>query len=547
MLKELRVRNFAIIESVDVEFADGLNILTGETGAGKSIIVGALGLALGQRAFTEMIKTGADEATVEAVFDSANADDAIAELGLMPSDEIIVRRVIARSGKSKAFINDTMVSVQGLAALGRRLVDMHGQHEHQSLLSPETQMDLIDQFGRLDSDRQRVREAHDEASRIRRELDELKSNIRQRAQQIDLLSFQATEIAEAALHPGEDRELESRVEILSNIGKLRELVEEAYSLLYSAEGSSMERLSSALGNVREMSAIDQECGPALKSLEEASALVEDAAHSVRSLRDKYEMDPSELNSAQERLELINALKRKYGKSVDEVLAYMADAERRLEQLRHAEEATSKLEGELAAAEEALKKAASKLTAQRKKAAAEIQSAVKDVLKGLAFSSPEFRVDVRPSAHITASGADEVEFMFSANKGEDAKPMSKVASGGELSRLMLAIKTVLRAVDPIPTLIFDEVDAGIGGKTAQHVAERLKESAASRQVLCITHLPQIASKADAHYLIDKQSRGKKTAVTVSRLGEKDRQAEIARMLSGSVTDTSLEHAKEILSK
>lgn len=545
MLRELRVRNYAIIEKLSLGFGPGLNVLTGETGAGKSIIVGALGITLGQRAFTEMIKTGCGEAAVEAVFDMPS-HPVLERLGI-PSDEgIIIRRNIYSTGKTRAYINDTAVSVQSLAELGRTLVDVHGQHEHQSLLSAENQMRLLDQFGGLEPERESVSSIFQDVQALRRRLEDIRSGSRQRAQRLDLLKFQAGEIEAASVSEGEDTRLEEERGILSNISRLRELAESSYGLLYSEEGSCVERLSTVVSNLREVASIDQGSAGVLELLEQALPLVEDSSLSLRDLREKYHMEPGRLEAVEDRLELIGNLKRKYGDTIGQILEYRDSALRELSEMESEEENAGGLERELEEKEGMLEEKASALSSRRRRAAKETESAIISVLRGLALEKSEFRIDIR-QAPVTSSGKDAVEFIFTANRGEALKPLNKVASGGELSRVMLAVKSVLRKADRIPVLVFDEVDAGIGGKTARNVAGKLREISEGRQVLCVTHLPQIASAADRHFLIEKGEKHGRTSVSIRELAGRARQEEVARMLSGHVTDKSMEHAKEIIER
>jgi DNA repair protein RecN (Recombination protein N) len=543
MLRELHVRNFAIIDELSLAFGPGLNILTGETGAGKSIIIGALGIALGQRAYTEMIKTGCKEASVEASFDAPDSP-VLARLGLEASDGVIIRRAISAAGKTKAYINDTLVTVQTLAELGKALVDVHGQHDHQSLLSTDNQLRIVDYYGGLERERAEVGTLYEEAQTLRNRFDDIRQNARERAQKMDLLKFQINEISSASLSEGEDARLEEERQILSNLSRLIELVESSYALLYSDDGSCMERLSTTESNLREMASIDHSVSEILNSLEQAVPLIEDVSLSIRDIKDKYDMDPNRLSAIEDRLELIRTLKRKYGDTIEAILEYMENAIKESEAIEHSDETAEALEKELKEREAEVDRAASELSRKRSKVSIKFQKAVLDVLQGLALEKSDFMVSMA-SAPVSATGTDALEFLFSANKGEEPKPLNKVASGGELSRIMLAMKSVLRGVDDIPVLVFDEVDAGIGGKTAQNVAGKLKEISKDRQVLCITHLPQIASQAGSHYLIEKGVKNRKVYVNVIELSGKARREEIARMLSGSVTDTSLEHAKEII--
>ncbi len=545
MLKELHVKNFAIINELRVNFEPGLNVLTGETGAGKSIIIGALGIVLGQRAYTEMIKTGAKEATVEAFFDVED-HPALNEMGINSSGGIIIRRVVSSSGKTKAYINDNMVSVQSLAALGKTLVDIHGQNEHQSLLSADNQMRLLDRFGGLDGLRAEFAGAFHEAEALRKKIEDLKAGARAAVQKLDLLKFQANEIESADLEAGEDAKLEDERAILSNLGRLTERSEAAYGELYGSEGSALERLQSAVSALREMSSIDKSVENVIEVLEQALALSEDASHSLRSHKDRYDADPSRLEAVEDRIERFKGLKKKYGDSIADILAFLERTKEELSTIETSGESLEDMEKELAGKGGELKALADKLSGKRRKVSAGLESSIMGVLKTLALEKSEFKVDIK-EAPVSATGADYVEFLFSANRGEALKPLVKVASGGELSRIMLAIKSVLREADDIPVLVFDEVDAGIGGKTAQNVARKLKQASEGRQVLLITHLPQIASVADMHALILKEDAGRGVTVTLRKLSGRDRQEEVARMLSGRITETSLEHAREIIDK
>jgi DNA repair protein RecN (Recombination protein N) len=544
MLRELRVNNFAIIDELAVSLSGGLNVLSGETGAGKSIIIGALGLVLGERAYSEMIKTGRDSATVEASFDLPEGLGA-GTPGYDGKGSLAIKRIITKGGKSRAYINGNAVNVQALSDLGKCLVDVHGQHEHQSLLSTDNQTILLDRYGSLEAYREKVQVLFEQASSIRRKLEALKRNAKDREQRIDLLKFQVTEIDGASTEPGEDTRLSEEFDILSNLGKLRELMEHSYEQLYSGDGAAVERTSSALSSLSEAAGIDNELSEAMDSLSQASALLDDASLTVRDLRDKYEMDPSRLDHVQERMEEIGRLKRKYGETIEDVLSYAREAVEELDALDSADESAEELEKDLSGIDKELLKASSALSQKRKKIAIKLEKSVLAELKTLALENSSFKVSFE-EAEITSVGIDNIEFLFSANTGEVVKPLGKVASGGELSRIMLAMKTVLRDVDSIPVLVFDEVDAGIGGKTAGSVAERLVQAGGSRQVVCITHLPQIASRGGTHLLIEKSSVGNGTDVSVRELSGRERQEEIARMLSGSVTDASLKHARELLS-
>jgi DNA repair protein RecN (Recombination protein N) len=544
VLKELRIKNFAIIDDLTVRFENGFNVLTGETGAGKSIIVDALGLALGSRAQSDLVRSGEKEATVQAYFEVEG--DNISDLGIYTSDSdsLILRRSVALSGKSRSYINDTMVSLQSLLDLGRSLVDIHGQYEHQSLLLLDKQKLLLDSYGKLHSDREMVESLYKEVQTLDKEKNDLKQKVKERAQRCDLLRFQIHEIDAASLKLGEKESLTEEKTILSNLSRLKELTEMAYSMLYDSEGSCTEKLSSVIAKVRDMSSIDRGVSDTLNLLESAFPLIEDAAISLRGLKDRNDLEPDRLSAIEERLELIKNLEKKYGEGIEAILRYREDAEEELRGLEMTDERLDSIKTELKEKEDKLMKTSATLSEKRRIIAKKIEELVMNELRELAFSNAEFRIDIR-DVPVTSTGIDRVEFLFSANPGEPPKPLSRVASGGELSRVMLALKSILADVDNIPILIFDEVDAGVGGKTAGRVGKKLKTISNKHQVLCTTHLPQIASLGDLHLKINKKQKDERVCVEVRELIGSERLDEIARMLSGKITEVSLRHAKELL--
>jgi len=545
MLKQLRIRDFAIIDTLTMGFGPGFNVLTGETGAGKSIIVDALSLTLGARAQTDAIRTGKNETTVEAYFDIP-AGPQLERLGIPAEDGVILRRNLSSGGKSRAYVNDTMVNVQTLLEIGRSLVDIHGQHEHQSLLSPDNQRTMLDAYGKLLEERTELEGMFREVQSLRHELSALTSNIREKEQRIDLLKFQMNEIDAASLKTGEKEALTEERAILANFARLKELTDGAYLLLYSGEGSSSEKLSAVVAMLKEISRIDHGVAETLDLLESARPLVEDAALSLRQHKDRYDSDPQRLENVEERLDLIKRLERKYGEGVEGILRHREEAATEMDKLTLSDERVRELEDQLSGKERRLHECASRLSAKRKEVAKKIARSVKAVVGELAMEKADFVVEVKP-VPLSSTGTDSVDFLFTANKGEPPKPLSRVASGGELSRIMLALKGTLAEVDSIPVLIFDEVDAGIGGRTAESVGRRLKNLAKRHQVLCITHLPQIAAMADHHIMIEKGERKEGVYVTLKKLSPKEREEEIARMLSGKVTDISLRHARELLGR
>ncbi len=552
MLKELKIRNLAIIEDLTVRFAKGLNVLTGETGAGKSIVVDALGLSLGGRAQADLVKSGEAEATVQAYFDLDDFTD-LRDLGIDASDGLLLRRVVSSGGKSRAYINDTMVTLQTLSAVGKSLVDILSQHEHQSLLTQETQRTLLDSYGKLLSEKEAVGTLYHEVQTLKARYAQLRDKGQERAHRIDLLRFQMQEIESASLKSGEKGAIEDERKILANLNKLTELTEVAYAALYESEGSCSERLSKVVSLLREMSAIDSGIAETLQLIESAMPLIEDASLALGRYRDRFDFEPGRLEHIEDRLDLIKKLEKKYGAGIDAILTYRDKAREELRELESADEDLSAVEAGLKTKEGELLQAASDLSEKRKKTARKIEKLICETLQELAFGKAEFRVGMKKeiddegTCRIGPNGLDKIEFLFSANPGEPMKPLSKIISGGELSRVMLALKSILADVDDIPVLIFDEVDAGIGGKTAESVAKKLTLISGARQLLCITHLPQIASRGDFHLKIEKKEKNDKVHVEVKELSGKERQDEIARMLSGTITDISRRHAVELLER
>ena len=552
MLKELRIKNLAIIGDLSVNFSGGLNVLTGETGAGKSIIVDALGLALGDRAQSDLIRSGEKEASVQACFE-LDKNISLPDIGIDIAEDLLLRRTLSITGKSRAFINDTMVTLQTLSEIGKLLVDIHSQHEHQSLLKAEKQRAMLDSYGRLQKELETVAALFREVQTLKITLDELETKGKERAHRLDLLRYQRHEIDTAALKAGEKETLEEERKILSNLSKLHELIETSYSLLYAADNSCTEQLSVALSHLREMYAIDPEVEETLKMVESTLPLVEDATIALRGYREKYDVNPDKLEGIEDRLELIKKLEKKYGEGVEGILHYRQKAEEELNALESSDERLASIRTALQSKEEALLQAAQLLSDKRKKTAHKIEALIVANLKDLAFGNPAFKIDIHQEKDhegkyiINVHGMDRIEFLFSANPGEPSKPLSRIISGGELSRVMLALKSILAEVDSLPVLIFDEVDAGIGGRTAESVGKKLRAISGKHQLLCITHLPQIASLGDFHLKIEKKDTNKRVTVEVREIDGKERLDEIARMLSGTSTETSLKHAEELLGR
>lgn len=543
MLKELRIKNLAIIDDLSVRFEDGLNVLTGETGAGKSIIVDSLSLCLGSRAQSDLIRSGEREAVVQAYFEGF-ASKELTYMGIDTSDDLILRRSISATGKSRAFINDTMVNLHTLTELAKSLVDIHGQHEHQSLLSIEKHRFFLDSYGKLNDERKNVAHLYREVQELKREEVTLREKMKERAQRLDLLRFQIQEIDGADLKEEEKENLIREKTILSNLSRLNELTESAYAMIYASEDSCVEKLSAIISKVREMTSIDNSMSHILNTLESALPLIEDGALSLRDYRDTYDFNPERLLAIDDRVDFIKRLEAKYGGSIDEIMTYRDEAEAEVKSLELTDERLDSIKTTLGEKEALLQTSARALSEKRRETAHKIERLVKHELRELALGDAEFFVSMKKE-EISPHGFDSVEFLFSANPGEPPKPLVKIASGGELSRVMLALKSILADFDNIPVLIFDEVDAGIGGKTAESVAQKLRKLSAKHQVLCTTHLPQIAAKGNFHLKIEKGQRDERACVEVIKLDSTKRLNEIARMLSGSITDVSKKHAQELL--
>ncbi len=563
MLKELNIKNFAIIDQLRVEFTPGLCVFTGETGAGKSIVVDALNLALGERASADLIRSGCQEAVVEAAFElngqgSKEVAALLTEQGITLNDgeDLIVRRVLSASGKNKAYINGSLANLATLASLGENLADIHGQHEHQSLLSLERQMAMLDSFGGLDDLRSAFNNEYERLRACRGELAALEEGERDRAQREDILRFQKNEIEASQLRPGEDTDLANEQKLLANSEKLAGLSRGVDEALYASDSSVLAGLKKAMTGLREIASIDGKMAPLLELCEAGRAQIEEAAREVSAYAERVEFDPARLETIGDRLDLIQKLKRKYGGTIEEIIAFGAKAAAELERMERSTEKIERLKKELQAIKTGLTVKARELTKKRSAAAKDLRTKVETELAQLGMKKTAFVVkmtdepgdDTDDNRKLGPRGADRVEYLISPNPGEDPKPLAKIASGGELSRIMLALKTILVEGDRIPTLVFDEVDAGIGGAVAEEVGRKLKRVAGKRQVFCITHLPQIASMAASHYGVAKSVRQDRTSTEVRLLDGKERIDEIARMLGGkTMTEATINHAEEMIKR
>ena len=557
MLKSLTVWNFALLEHVQVEFQPGLNILTGETGAGKSILIDSLGAVLGARMSADMVRSGCDWLRVEAVFsledESLGLHELLTQQAIDDSDkELIITRQLTRAGRSTALFNGCHVTLAVLRQIGAYLVDIHGQNENLALLKEENQFHLLDGY---DPDVSEALAAYECVYREWREKKkayaEKQQASRDYAQRLDMLHWQDKEISEANLKPGEDEQLEADIRKLSHAEKIVGSVEESYQFLEGGGGNGLgvlPALSQVKKDLEEIGRFDDALQNAQKMVEEAYISLQEASYELRDYGESVEFSPERLDQLQSRMDVIYRLCKKYGATLDDVLAHQAKVEQELSEIENYDEDIAALEKEIAALEEKLGQKADALTKLRTAAAQDLSAAIEEQLFALGMPKARFHIRVEQAEDYGANGRDDVAMFFSANPGEAEKPLQKVASGGELSRIALAIKTVASSRDSsVPSMVFDEIDTGIGGRTAQMVAERIALVAQYKQVLCITHLPQIACMADAHLYISKRTVEGTTATQIRPLSERERISEIARMASGAdMTTASLDNAREMVS-
>lgn len=548
MLTDLSITNIAIIDSLHLTLRPGLTVLTGETGAGKSIIIDAVGLIMGGRASVDLIRSGLDEATVEAIFDISarpGVQQSLEQAGLEAGTELLVKRSISRSGKNRIFINGSMATLALLTDIASSLINIYGQHESQTLLRAENQLALLDAFAGTTALRDEFAGIFRAYKGIVQLLENLDTQEREAARRLDLLSYQSDEIAAGQLKIAEEEELEEQRQILASAGKLSSVSGEAFEVLYGGDGAILGQLRRISASVREIAGIDHSLGELATSLEEAYLQLEDSAISLRDYTSRVEADPAALQQADDRLDQIGRLKRKYGATVEDVLAFKQQIDTELEELRGREHDRQKLETERDDLMEQLRTSGAELTAQRTTQAARLKQALESEAHQLAMKGAIIEPALEMLPEPRSTGFERVEFLFSPNPGEPPRPLAKIASGGELSRLMLAFKQVLPEGD-VPTLVFDEVDTGISGATSELVGRKLKNVAFRQQVLCITHLPQVASFADQHLRVEKQVRDGRTTTGITALDDTARTREIARMLAGEkVTDSALAHAAEML--
>lgn len=536
MLTELHIKNFALIDEVYLSFDKGLTILTGETGAGKTLIIEAMNLILGKRADPILIGPKGDEALVEASFSHP---------------ELILSRLVSKEGKNRCYVNGKLATLSMLAEIGEDLVDFHGQHEHQVLLKIPTHLDYLDRFGgeELLDLKDRFEQGYQELKGIERERESLSLSERERVNRIDLLKFQVDEIEKANLVADEEESLHRERMLLQNAEKLYAAVDSAYRSLQKeevTEAGAIENLQMAVDSLSSIAEIDEVPRKMAETLETCLYEIQELAHALREYRDSVQFDPQRLQEVEERLSQITLLEKKYGGSIAEMLKFQQEARAELARLEGSASRLEELDEIVAGRQSRLREMASSLSMRRKKVASRLEEEVEEELKELNLKNCRFEVGLDSEEELTSHGIDRVEFMISPNVGEDLKPLVKIASGGEISRIMLALKISLVKADPVPILIFDEVDQGIGGKTAAAVGSKLAYLSNSHQIITITHLPQIASFADRHFVVSKKVHGKATETTVEVLDSRGKREELARMLSGvGVSDITKKHAEELL--
>lgn len=563
MLKSIFIQNFALAHNLQLEFQNGLNILTGETGTGKSILIGAISAVLGGRAFSEAVRSGAEKASVEAIFDTRHLPDLrhlLKEKGLEPDDEIILRREISVKGSSRAFINDVPVTIGTLAEIGDLLVDIHSQNEHQSLLKKETHRYFIDSLGKLSSEIQNVSQAYQEVLKAREDLQNLEAQRTALTEKYELYQFQIQEIKKAQLQKEEDQQLENERKILMNAEKIYSLAAHFQEIV---EGNKESNLSQLMGTAQhillELSDFSQELKTISNEFASAKIIIEEAARSIEEFQNRLEFNPKRLEEIEQRLATISALKKKYGKSIEAILHYLATIEKDLYLQENIDFEVEKCQKKLAEKISAYSQSAISLSQKRKEVAKKLEQQVITLLKEIGMPKMKFRVDFNWQESETGIchyqgknyqgdewGIDQIEFYISPNPGEDFKPLAKIASGGEISRIMLTLKNILADADRIPLLIFDEIDAGVSGQIALAVGKSIRQLAQTHQIICITHLPQIAAFGKAHYRVEKYVDNGRTFSRVNLLSGENRVKEIASLMGGKkLSEEILQSARQLI--
>ena len=549
MLTQLHIENIAVIEKADIEFRKGLTVLTGETGAGKSIIVDSLGAVLGARTSRELVRTGADKGVVTAVFETNNADKWLEDNGIDLEDEIIIQRRISAEGKNSSRVCGVPVSVSQLRELGALLLDIHGQNDGRQLMDEANHLAYLDGYGDYGETIDRFKSAYADYKACKKEIQRLSMDEIEKERMADSLQYQIDELEKAQLKVGEEEELTAKRDLLRNSEKLTEALNGAYNALYAADQNAQSLTDEASALIGRAAVIADDLRETADIIENASSLLFDASERIRDFRDSLEFSPEEYDNIESRLSLIKKLRRKYNMDEEAMLAHLDDCRRKLSELEYAGDMLIKLNKQLEKYVDNCKKIAAELSEKRRAAAESLEKRIVSELKDLSMPSVRFSVSVEPlesDVGFDATGADDVKFLISANAGEALGRISKIASGGELSRIMLAMKTVFSKNDPIETMVFDEIDTGVSGIAAQRVGEKMSDLSRGKQVLCITHLPQIAAIADNHDLIEKTERNGRTYTEVRELDRKGRALELARMHGGdNISELTLASAEEQL--
>ncbi|HEU4769938.1 MAG TPA: DNA repair protein RecN [Pyrinomonadaceae bacterium] len=550
MLQFLNISNIALIDELQVEFEPGLNLLTGETGSGKSIIVDALGVLIGGRFTSDLLKSGTERGSIEGLFivrPNPGLERLLDNAGLPASEELIIRRELSATGRNKIFINNQLATNSLLRELREFLVDIHGQGDQQTLFNPRTHLELLDSFAVSNALLDEVTAAYHSWTKVQRELDAVQRDDAEKFQLLDTLKFQIDELERAQLVIGEDERLEEERRRLANVEKLTQLSQSSYARIYEEDDAALARVRQTLKDVTELAEYESSFGEYLEGLENTRAVLEDLSFSLREFSDKLEFSPARLGEIEDRLAELSRLKRKYGGSIQSALEHLARSQDRLRQIETSDEREQELVAELNSAHTRYLDRAAKLHRERVRAAKRFEKSVEKCIAELAMEHGRFQIKVDNAIDAAGPrGTDNIEFYFSANAGEDLKPLARVASGGEASRLMLVLKTVANATEFPRTIVFDEIDSGIGGRVSEAVGIKLRKLAQTNQVLCVTHQPQIARFADSHLAVQKAVSQGRTQVDISKLNRSGRIEELARMLTGAeITDAARRHARELL--
>ncbi|MCH8032603.1 MAG: DNA repair protein RecN [Bacteroidetes bacterium] len=564
MLKTFEVKDYALIDQINVEFGKGLNIITGETGAGKSILIDAMGLLLGERASTEVVRKGANKSIVEGIFDvegNHKVKNLLGENEIDDYPELILRREISLKGANRCFVNDTPVSLSFIKEIGNLLVDLHGQHEHQSLLHTETHIDYLDEFGNYDDLLTKYKNRYDELIKTEGEIDALRKREEILNEKKEIYAFQINEIDNVSTKEGEEEKLNDELKILENSEKLAELSSEVYQILYEADNPVHDSIVKVKNDLSKLAEIDKSFTESSNEVETVLALINDISSFIRGYKSKIDLEPEHIEDVRERLGSINMLKKKYGGTVQSVLEHRKKIGEEFELADNFSERIMGLKNKLNSIRIEAGKLAKGISEKRKAESKKVRKNIEDSLKELGISHPNFQTVIinelavdnnfitvnGKSFKCSVKGIDKVEFFISTNQGEDPKPLAKVASGGEISRIMLSLKSTLAKNDKLPLLIFDEIDVGVSGRIAQKVGNVLKDLAKYHQIIAITHLPQIAGLADHHYVVEKRLKNRRVISLIKQLDAKERIVEVAKLISGEeITEASLNGAKQLMS-